>query len=41
MNISQASLFPDLGGFAQSLRTRLADPDTIKQKVPALRWWEI
>jgi hypothetical protein len=41
MNISQATLFPDLGGFAQSLRTRLADPDAIKQEVPPLRCWEI
>jgi hypothetical protein len=41
MNINQATLFPDLGGFAQSLRTRLADPDRIKQEVPPLECWEI
>jgi hypothetical protein len=41
MNINQATLFPDLGGFAQSLRTRLADPDAIRQAVPPLRCWEI
>lgn len=29
MNISQASLFPDLGGFAESLRTRIAHPESL------------
>lgn len=29
MNISQASLFPDLGGFAKSLTTRVAMPETL------------
>jgi hypothetical protein len=29
MNISQASLFPDLDGFAKSLRTRVAMPETL------------
>jgi hypothetical protein len=41
MNISQATLFPDLGGFAQSLRTRLADPETISRKIPPLSSLEI
>lgn len=29
MNITQATLFPDLDGFAMSLRTRLADPKSL------------
>ncbi len=29
MNINQASLFPDLDGFAQSLRTRIAHPESL------------
>jgi hypothetical protein len=41
MNISQATLFPDLGGFAQSLRTRLADPETIRQELPPLSCLDI
>lgn len=41
MNINQATLFPDLGGFAQSLRTRLADPETIRQKLPPTRCLDI
>jgi hypothetical protein len=32
MNISQATLFPDLGGFAKSLRTRIAHPDSLRVK---------
>lgn len=34
MNISRATLFPDLDGFARSLRTRLADPNPIQHEVP-------
>ena len=40
MNISQATLFPDLGGFAQSLRTRIADPETISFDVPSVDCFE-
>lgn len=29
MNINQATLFPDLGGFAESLRTRIAHPESL------------
>jgi hypothetical protein len=29
MNISQATLFPDLEGFAQSLINRIADPRSL------------
>ena len=41
MNINQATLFPDLTGFAESLRIRLADPETIMQKLPPLDCLEI
>lgn len=41
MNISQATLFPGLDGFAQSLRMRLTDLDAITSGVPPLDCLEI
>ena len=41
MNINQATLFPGLDGFAQSLRMRLTDLDAITADVPPLECLEI
>ena len=41
MNINQATLFPDLDGFARSLRLRLADPETIVPAIPPIDSLEI